>query len=1039
MTRKLSSKGSIRVLTLIGTLAAFSSWAWAGGPSHVTTGGQPLRWNPATVPFVIDNGPLGSPNCPDACYSRDEAASLVRQAFNLWAGIPTTTIEAQDRGFLSEDVSTPTQFEAYTSGKRPEGNPIIFDDAGAITNFYYGSDSSEILGFATVVPDATGTRYDWGFVLLNGVNTDYPAFFATFVHELGHLLGLDHTQAGYDFVHVWADRPYIPIMFPQLVLNGTESPVHDDISWISWLYPTPNFAQTTGTIKGRIFLPWGEPFGGNVYGSANVVAVLLSPTGEETTEQTSCVSDFLMLKDGAYEIPGLTPGNYAVFIEPLDPEFVGGSGVGPYDSRFTNFVKDYYNGAAESNSDNPDDMTVITVAAGQTVSDINITANEITNRLDLLTDDSEMRYKFPEGFTFPFYGTTYSEVWVNSDGNLTFTKGDGIPGEARSLDRFLSGPPRIAPLFTDLDPGPTGYGNVEASSAPGQITFTWNGVPEFSQSYATPNYFSVTLYSNGDIRFSYTRVRVTADEDTGLPSTWLQAIVGIDPGAQTSGVQTDFSTSLSNRIAAAPIFQVFQDSSFDLEGQEVLFQASENRLMFPFYRGDASTFSGYAVSNHSSEAASVEIKAYGADGALLPFTQNPRTLSIPAGQQIALLGTEIFNIPMSTLQNGWIEMTSETKDLASFFQFGNGLAGPLTEMDGSIAWNTQSTNLYFTRIYDGAGVFPTIGGNLDAITTISVANPNAEAVTVRFTLFDAGGGSAAGPVERVIPAHGMVRERVATLMGVQAPLSAGYVKAEVTQGTGAIGFELIELPDTLLGLNASVGNSSNALYSAQLASGSVGGTGVFTSVKLVNTSTETRVVTITAYDNDGLQLAPPLTNQSLAPNASLQFDSADVFAGFTRLGAPKVGSLVVQADGAGVTGDVVFGEPQRADYAAALPLQSVLLSKAVFSQVTNGTLDPNDLRTDTFTGIALFNPGNTVAEVTLKIFDRNGVQAGGTVSIALQPHQRISDLIENLVAGTSTLVRGYISIESSHPIVAQELFGNAALTFMSAVLPYVTL
>src|SRR6266571_4506280 len=70
-----------------------------------------------------------------------------------------------------------------------------------------------------------------------------------------------------------------------------------------------------------------------------------------------------------------------------------------------------------------------------------------------LTDDSNVALALP--FAFSFYGKSYTQVFVNSDGNLTFGRGESA-STARDLGRFLGGPPRIAPLFADLNPGDGG-------------------------------------------------------------------------------------------------------------------------------------------------------------------------------------------------------------------------------------------------------------------------------------------------------------------------------------------------------------------------------------------------------------------------------------------------------------------------------------------------------------------------------------------------------------------------------------------------------
>ena len=1007
-------------------LALPGSLALAGGPKDLAPGGVPVRWNPPVVGYVIDNGPLG----PD---TRDQAASIVRAAFKAWEDVPTSTIAFNDLGFLNVDVNV-NNYDAYINAKRPEGNVIIFDNDGSITNDLLGAGSEDVLGFASAIPvSASSNRYDFAFAVLNGTAASDPSFVGTMIHEFGHLIGLDHTQAGHEEAMngITGDNGNIPIMYPYRFPFAPNVPRPDDIAWASWLYPTADFAQTTGTIKGQVFYPPGTPLPG-----ANVVAVQVT-TGsdgsitESNRDFVSVVSDFLVQGDGSFEIPGLAPGNYVVFIEPLFPEFIQGSSVGPFDTRFENFLKDYYNGAAESDQDNPNDKVVIPVAAAQTVTQINLVANQIFNRLDLLFDDSEMLYKFPDGFTFPFFGKTYTEVFVNSDGNLTFGQGDHT-SDPRDPARFLNGPPRIAPLFTDLDLSNTGQ--VTATSGTGEFTFTWDHVPEFADTGTPPpNTFSVTLFSNGNIRFSYQQLAVTPDPDQNFPAG-LQAVVGIGPGGGVAGQTVDLSTSPSLPIAGKPIYEVFTGTTLDLVGKEINFVASATQLLFPFYSGNALTFSGYAFTNYSSEDATLRLEARGSDGSLLGFPDNPHSETVPSQTQVAKLGSEYFSIPTSTTQSGWIRVTSNTPGVASFFQIGDGLTGPITKLDGSIAVTTQSKTLFFSRIYDGPAVFPTFSGNQDATTRISLANPNATPITVQFTFYAPTGQPIGSPTSRTIPANGFVLDRVSTLIGVQTPLNDGYLRVDVTQGDGAIGLELIETAQSLMGLNASYGNTGQVSYSAQLASGSDTGVGVFTNLKLVNTSSQTRVVTITPYKGDGSVLSTPLANVTLEPNQTLQRDAGEMFGGSPA--ASLLGSLVVQADGPGVIGDVVFGDPLTANYAAALPLQTLLFKKAVFSQVANGQLSP-DPSMDCFTGIALFNPNSQSTQVTLKVFDRTGTQVGNTLNVTLGPLNRISDLVENLVPGTSSLIQGYISVDSTQPLVAQQLFGNASLSFLSAVPPQV--
>lgn len=173
--------------------------------------------------------------------------------------------------------------------------------------------------------------------------------------------------------------------------------------------------------------------------------------------------------------------------------------------------------------------------------------------LDLTDDDSR---KIAIGFPFIFFGQEYTEVFVNSDGHLTFGKGDAT-GRARDLQNFLGGPPRIGALYADLNPlGSSAFFGEEATAvevkdSQGQITITWFNVPSFEAADSEVT-MQVVLFDTGviDILFESSRVR------TG--------IVGVSPGGLNNAFQAtlvDYSDDLPLEGTTSAIAEVFVEES----------------------------------------------------------------------------------------------------------------------------------------------------------------------------------------------------------------------------------------------------------------------------------------------------------------------------------------------------------------------------------------------------------------------------------------------------------------------------------------------
>ena len=167
--------------------------------------------------------------------------------------------------------------------------------------------------------------------------------------------------------------------------------------------------------------------------------------------------------------------------------------------------------------------------------------------LELSDDDSK---KVEIEFDFPFFGEEYTELFVNSDGNLTFDKGDAASW-ARDLQRFLGESPRIGVLYTDLNPFYS-FGTVEVKQSAKQLTVTWFEIDAYSDSFFGGGTLTmqVVLFDTGviDIVFEESDVR------TG--------VVGVSPGGLDDAFQVnlvDYSDDLPVEGATGAIAEVFVD------------------------------------------------------------------------------------------------------------------------------------------------------------------------------------------------------------------------------------------------------------------------------------------------------------------------------------------------------------------------------------------------------------------------------------------------------------------------------------------------
>jgi hypothetical protein len=162
-----------------------------------------------------------------------------------------------------------------------------------------------------------------------------------------------------------------------------------------------------------------------------------------------------------------------------------------------------------------------------------------------MTNDDARAVDLP--FAFPFYGRRFTQAFIHSDGALTFGAPDRETGE-RGMGRFLTGPPRIAVFFTDLDPARGG--SVSATVAADRAVFRWDAVPGGGQ--INRNSFQATLLASGEVDLVYGEMQSR------------EAVVGVSPGGAEALTAADFAGGRPQSSAGALVERFSETEKLDL-------------------------------------------------------------------------------------------------------------------------------------------------------------------------------------------------------------------------------------------------------------------------------------------------------------------------------------------------------------------------------------------------------------------------------------------------------------------------------------------
>jgi len=295
--------------------------------------------------------------------------------------------------------------------------------------------------------------------------------------------------------------------------------------------------------------------------AANTDIINGGPSTATLTTSLTSIFDLAISLEPAYPSttpPGLlTPGGQAVNFNLLTATFLnGGAAISflPHPGTIS-FAVTLPNGVVACGQQgvvDPGSIDGVALSQCSQVTGVTVLCvNSPTATNTAAGDDTSYQHTFA-GPPMGFYGVSYVDCFVNSNGNVTFGAGD--PDFSESEAEMLSNAPRIAPAWNDWSPNAGGQVNVE-ESATGIVTATWYNVPEFGNALSVGT-FCVTM----DL--------VTGTITTTCDAMSIQgannAIIGISPGSGLSAMNNVDLTMGPNigLNAMDAIYEDFQLAAF---------------------------------------------------------------------------------------------------------------------------------------------------------------------------------------------------------------------------------------------------------------------------------------------------------------------------------------------------------------------------------------------------------------------------------------------------------------------------------------------
>jgi YVTN family beta-propeller protein len=366
-------------------------------------------------------------------FNQADINRIVSSSFNAWDDVETADLAFSNGGSGN-----------FVKSSTDRRNVVLYDPSGVEIGAPAGSG---VIAITTINWDDQGRVTD-ADITFNGRDFDFSVTVAlpasrsvdlqdVMTHEIGHLIGLDHTP----LVGPTSLRPTMNPFASQEDPGVGRTLEPDDIAGVTSLYPG-SLATRFGTITGQVMDRNGNPaFGVHVvaYDATTgefVVGGLSGAAGDNKGRNG----------DGRYEISGLPPGTYRVGIEPVEGS-VSDENIGGIFSRLNvGFPDEFFD-----NVDRLSIAQVLTVESGRVIGPVDFTLGltipgfpELTN-LQLPVNTPDARGPYPVRLSISDDGLVVSAVlryrvggseyvpltMVNEAGNIWRAEIPGAPSGTR--------------------------------------------------------------------------------------------------------------------------------------------------------------------------------------------------------------------------------------------------------------------------------------------------------------------------------------------------------------------------------------------------------------------------------------------------------------------------------------------------------------------------------------------------------------------------------------------------------------------------------